>query len=124
MKVEDVLSQVDELKPNAYEDEMKISWLNALEKKIFNSVVSNYEQTEDENYEYTPLTEQNTGEELIAPDEYAGVYVFYLMGKIDFFNQDTDLYMNDAAMFNQAFQELADYWSRTHEAKGSDSFYV
>lgn len=127
MKVNEILAFVDEIKPNVIPDEIKITWINTVERKIFFNLVMNYEHEldEDGNEPEPPhITEEDDETELIAPEEYADVYRYYLMSKIDFMNQDTDLYMNDAAMFNQAYVEFANYWSRTHKQLGADHFEV
>jgi hypothetical protein len=127
MRVDEVLAFVDEVKPNVISDEVKITWLNTLERKIFHHLVMNYEHELDEegNEPKEPhIGEEDKGTELIAPEEYADVYRYYLLAKIDFMNQDTDLYLNDAAMFNQAYTELCNYWSRTHKQLGPDHFEV
>lgn len=122
MTVNDVLSFVDEMKPNVISDEVKIAWLNTVERKIFTNIVSNYENPDE--IEQKTLGEEDKGVELIAPEEYADVYRYYLMSKIDFRNQETDLYMNDAQMFNAAYIEFANYWSRTHKQLRPDHFEV
>ncbi len=61
MTIEEVLAQVDELKPNQYSDIVKISWLSKLDAKIFIEVISRYEIEKEE-----PEKEEEEEEELIA----------------------------------------------------------
>jgi hypothetical protein len=122
MKVGEILALVDEEKPNLIADEMKIGWLNTVERKIFTNVVESRENPDE--IQQKTITEQDFDVDLIAPEEYADVYRYYILAKIDYVNQETDLYMNDSQMFNQAFIEFANYWTRTHKQIGPGHFEV
>ena len=56
MTVEEVLAQVDELKPNQYSDMIKVDWLSRLDRKIWEEVITQYEIEE-------PITEVEKTEE-------------------------------------------------------------
>lgn len=65
MTIEEVLAQVDELKPNQYSDTVKISWLSKLDSKIFVEVISRYEVEKEE-------VEEEAEEEEVIPKGRAG----------------------------------------------------
>ena len=49
--------------------------------------------------------------QLLLPAPWEEVYVLYLISKIDFYNQESDLYANDAAMYEQKWSE-AQAWHK------------
>lgn len=51
MRVEEALALLDELKPNQYDDAVKISWLSKLDFKIYEEVIKRYEPEKEEEKE-------------------------------------------------------------------------
>lgn len=121
MTVQEVLTEVEELKPHQYDDSMLIRWLNDLETKIYREILSNYVY-ETELEEYVPLTEEDMMRELCIKEIYTDVYKLYLFAMIDFYNNETARYQNSHVMFNVRYQDFANYWNRTHRHKGPDRF--
>lgn len=126
MTVSQVLAYVDDVKPNQYDDDIKIKWLSALEGRIFNDVINthmrNYdeliEDTEEETYSYTEfggLDSWDMETQLVVPDEYAELYSLYIMAKIDFSNGETDRYQNSSLMFNASYNDFTAWYNRTHK---------
>lgn len=64
---------------------------------------------------YTDDTAQDT--ELLAPYPYDEIYVHYINRQIDLQNQELDKYNNDTSLFNNAYDTLGDFWTRTHMPK-------
>lgn len=109
--INDVITEVDELKPNVYDDELKIKWLKDLDLRIYDEIIlshQNQEITIDSDTEYDVNTE------LIADAPYSELYKFYLFAQIDFFNNETERYANSMIMFNQKYRDFAAYYNRTH----------
>lgn len=121
MKVQEILTEVQELKPHQYNDDLLIRWLNDIEQRIYTQILSNYIY-EEELEAYVPLTEDNMERELCIKEMYTDVYKFYLFAMIDFYNNETARYQNSYAMYNVTYQEFANYWNRTHKHKGADRF--
>ena len=115
MKVIDVIEKVDDLKPNSYSFETKVSWLSQLEEKIYEELVKTHDNPL--NIGYSELNEDNTEMELIAPDRFEEMYIVWIFTKIDFYNGEMSRYNNSALLFNTLYQEFANYWNRTYMPK-------
>ena len=61
---------------------------------------------------------------LLLPDPYAETYVLFLIAKIDFYNQETELYMNDKAAYSTALAEAEAWWRRENRARASKGWVV
>ena len=61
-------------------------------------------------------TEEEEEEEpdMLIPSPYNMFYVYWLMTKIDQLNQEMEKYNNDRALFENAYQQAADWYNRTH----------
>lgn len=144
MTINELLAEVDELKPNAYTDAQKVRWINVVEGRIVNEIIKTHlpnpeELPEEEIVEdnskaavmkgiyidgefkgYTELTNIDT--ELIAVEPYTELYKYYLFSMIDMHNEEYDRYQNSALMFNETYQSFANYWNRTHRSSGPVRF--
>ena len=61
--------------------------------------------------EYTEQTDPGTN--LLVPDPYSMVYIYWLMSKIDIQNQEDGRYNIDRAHFENAYNTMSDWWNRT-----------
>lgn len=124
MTINELISEVDELKPNQYGDDQKIKWINKLEGTIVKEIIKTHEPDEElgdvEFTEYTETTNMDT--ELVVKAPYTDLYKFYLFSMIDMHNEEYDRYQNSAQMFNASYQEFANYWNRTHRSTGPHSW--
>jgi len=121
MTVQEVLAEVDELKPHQFDENLMVKWLNDVEARIHKQILSNYVY-EEELEEYVPLTADDMERELCIKELYTDVYKFYLFAMIDFYNNETARYQNSYTMFNALYQEFANYWNSTHRHRGPDRF--
>lgn len=119
MTIGELFAQIDELKPSQYDDSVKTIWLNEIEGRIVKELIEVCEPDADmEGFEfhgYTDATPIDT--ELAAKEPYAVLYRYYLYAMIDLANEETDRYQNNSILFNQAYQDFANYWYRTHKTK-------
>ena len=117
MTLNEIITTVNELKPNQFEDELMLEWLNTVEGKAMNEVFCMREadeRIEQLNYKkYDKRTEM--GRELLIPEPYTDLYKYYLFAMIDLTNEETDRYTNSMLMFNNSWQEFTNYWYRTHK---------
>lgn len=111
MTIDEVLAEIEEVKPHQYDNSLLIRWLGQLEGKIVTEIINTHE---GEPVTFNGFTESDAAEELIVPNEYADLYKYYLYAMIDFANGETDRYTNSMIMFNSAYQEYANYYNRTH----------
>lgn len=68
MKIADCLAQVDELKPNTYDDAMKLRWLSELDGRIFYELVVTHVRDKVLPEKIDPIVEK-TNEETIEPPQ-------------------------------------------------------
>lgn len=122
MTISEVLAQVDEVKPNTYDENLKITWLSELDARVFNEIIMTHEHELVDAGEgnlveptFTAYTENDEDEELIIPTEYADVYRNYLYAKIDFSNGESDRFTNSMIMFNSSYQDFANHFNSTHK---------
>lgn len=121
MTIQDALTQLEELKPNQFGEELKIKWLSDIEGKIYDEIISKRNGYENiDSYTYDINSDYDT--DLNVPDRYAMIYIYYLMAMIDFANGETERYSNSMQMFNSSYQEFVNYWYKTHTQRSAGCF--
>ncbi len=113
MTISEVLAKVDEIKPNTYDDNIKIGWLSELDGKVFNELVLTHEHEEDA--EFTGYTEADMEKELLIPFPYTDTYTNWLYAMIDYSNGETDRFSNSMVMFNNSYSTYAKYYNSTNK---------
>lgn len=104
MTVTETISQADELRLNAISDEQKAAWVIGLD-----------EQLAERLDEVSSAHGWPSGDgELLLPAPYDRVYVLYLCSQIDYYNNETALYGNDKAVYDEALGEALSWWRRQH----------
>lgn len=116
MTIQDVISTVDTLKPNAIDEGQKLSWLNDVEAMIYREIVLPRQGSEQVVYEEINL-DCDFNNILIAPEPYSKLYAEYVMSKIDFANREWVSYNNISDTFNQSYAEYSAWYARQHPYK-------
>lgn len=114
-KIFEAIEICDRQKPNGYEREDKIHWLDQLDRRIFRELVATHEGGRETFGGYTPYTDDDT--ELLADEAYAELYVKWLFAQIDFANAEMQRYNNSVTMFNTLYNAYADWYNREHMPK-------
>ena len=114
MTIQDVLNEIDELKPNQYKSGTKIGWISKLDKKIHNDIISRigYDGPEPD---YTRNTDTDTV--LLAPDAYSDLYVHYVISMMEMGDGEIERYANSSAMFNTLYDSFIGWYYATHRQK-------
>ena len=114
MNLQKALDLTDEMRPNMMERNTKILFLTEIEQLIYEEILMKHEHEEEiEKPEYDSDTDPGT--ELLVPDPYGTeLYPYWLMSKIDLQNREMEMYNNDRALFENAYREFNDYWTREH----------
>ena len=108
MKLLDAIAMADKLRPNALENDIKARWLYELEGEI----------AELMDVEISPNPyPKDSEEELLMPYPKDNIYSLYLCAMIDNALEDTQLYMNDMIVANNAIAEAKAWWRRHHRKK-------
>ena len=114
MNIQEALDMADQMRPNMMTRQVKIAFLQQLDQLIYNEILLKHRHTAEE--EVLPEYESDdTGStELLVPDPYGTeMYPYWLMSKIDSMNMEYDKYNNDRAMFENAYDSMSDWWTRT-----------
>ena len=105
---------VDRLKPNTYDDEDKLRWINELEGMVQRLVL----QSDKIDQLAYP---EDMSKELLIPSPYDDAYTLFLEAKIDYYNKEIGNYNNSAMMFEAQFSEYRKDYIRNHRAKGGEN---
>ena len=105
MTIAELIQQVDAVRPNQYDNDTKVGWINEVESKVVRNVLNRILWAEEEFTPYVYATDATT--ELKIPDEHSDVYKTYLYAQMDFANAETDRYNADAAMHRSAWDDYA-----------------
>ena len=116
MTINDAITEVDTIKPNQYPDELKVRWLSVLEGKIIDEIILTHQLAEVVEFNGYSIDDMET--ELIVPDTYADVYIYYLMAMIDSTNNEGLRYQSSMQQFNSAWQDFANYYNRNNTPIG------
>ena len=111
-RIIDILSEVDELKPNTYEDAQKIKWISTVEAGLYRDVYETHEHEEE--IEFNGYSEDDMNTELWLPDSYADIYTYYVMALMDFHNGEIERYNNSIIMYMTALNDFKAWYNRTH----------
>lgn len=104
MTVNDVISEIDELRPNKFSFETKTRWISECECEILirtgkTAVKLSYPA--------------DAGAELSVPHPFDKIYVAYLEAAIDYRTKDYAAYQNSSAVYNEALIDYMKYYERS-----------
>ena len=114
MTVEELLTKIDELKPNHYSETRKIEWLNQVEEQIYFNVILQHEGYKDVEYCRYVTVDEHGGNTLLASGMYEDLYRHYIEGQIDYANQEIGKYNNSSEMYNHLYSEFTKWYRRKH----------
>ena len=116
MTIRRAIETCDRLKPNMYDEDVKLAWLSALEGRIVTELLDKHRGCEG--VDFTGYDENTPdGTELLIQGPYEDIYVKWLMCQVDFHNAEAARYNNSAAMYNTAWVDLANWVNRTYRPK-------
>ena len=122
MKLGEAITEVNLLKANAYTEEQMTRWTTELENYVIESVFNRAEGND-----YKPVVydyDLDLEKELMIPDPYSEIYIYYVCSKIDYWDREMDSYNNSIAMYNAAYQNFAAYMRRTYKPKSAPNYKV
>lgn len=111
MKLQEAIDKCDKFKPNQYDEETKVEWINELEQRIVDEIITRHEGFED--FAFQPY---QPGEEaaLLVQEPYSSLYIKFLFSQIDLYNSELDRYNNSATLFNYAYADYQAWYRRNH----------
>ena len=114
MIIKECIDVVDNLKPNQYSIEDKVSWLTFLDMTIINEVLKTHEGYDGRYDDFTGYSPDNLTVGLIVPSPYDRVYTAYLKMKIDEENGETARYNNSVTLYNSYLTEYKKWYHANH----------
>lgn len=103
MTLYEVITEVDSLRPNSIDDEIKARWVMQLEVEYAELMGVDVPELQFPDDQTLLMT---------TPHDYS--YVYYLCALVDSYNQDTGLYENDRTMSNAAVEAAKSWYRRQH----------
>ncbi|MGN0134959.1 MAG: hypothetical protein ACI4AO_09545 [Anaerotignum sp.] len=114
MTARELLTTIDQMRPNAFTDGEKLHFLNTIEGRIYTEILN---RAEGNDLTFIPFQEGEEEKELIVQIPYTYIYIYYLAAMIDFYNGDSDRYNDTMVLFNQEWEDYAAYYRQTHKPK-------
>lgn len=96
----EIIARVDTLKINVYDSQTKVQYIDSLEGLIAIQLLHK---------PHVPSTAEL--KEIIVPEPYAEMYVYYLFAMIDQLNMEYDSYNNNMALFNNEWERYRKHLS-------------
>ena len=114
MTILEAIETTDEMKPNMMKPSLKYKYLTELDQLIHDEIVMHHEHTPEQAVKPVYDEDADGQTQLIVPDPYSMVYVYWLMTKIDMQNQEDGRYNVDRALFENHYDTMSDWWTRNH----------
>lgn len=117
MTIIEMITDVDAMKPNGYEQLFKVQWLSQIDGRVKHDIIDTHEGGEGVAFDgYNADTPLET--ELLIPHPYDDVYRYWLEAQIDYANGEYTKYNNSMSMFNEAYSAYQRHYNKTHMPKG------
>lgn len=113
MKVREAIELADTMRPNQFDESVKIKWLSKLDGMLFEEIFKTHEGCPAESF--TPYTELDGEKELLVPPPYdQDVYNYFLQAQMDAENGEMNKYNQSITLYNNAAKLFMDWYNRTH----------
>ena len=124
MKINEAISEADNLKPNAYAQEDKIRWLSRLDARIFREIIGTHERNADEEeISFTGYGADDGETELLVGEPYDELYIHWLEAQIDYNNMEYEAFNNSNAMFEGVYIAFRNAYHQAHMPKGTRKIF-
>lgn len=115
------INRTDDLKPNIYDQGVKVEWLSLLDQKIKCLVFDRCREGDASFFTgYGPDTDLQT--QLLVGGPFEQMYQRWLEAQIDLANGEIDRYNVSITLFNAEFDAFQRHYMQTHQAKGAGGF--
>lgn len=123
MTIKEIIEQVDDIKPNAFSEKTKLTWIAELDGSIASDVMM-MNIVEVQQLQYRHPTDLESTPLVSFPHD--GIYVLWLRAKIDEANGEAERYENSMAQYNASYGKFVRWFAATHEpaqgyARGMDA---
>lgn len=114
MTIGEAISAVQSIKATPLPRAQLVRWLDEVDRTVMRELVYTHCCGTDLQFDgYDPGADTGTDSVLLlVPAPYDRMYVYFLCAQIDKHNQEFDLYQNNAALYNLAWNDYAAYYNR------------
>lgn len=113
MKVYEAINLVDEVKPNAFPENVKVLWLGQLEGRIASEIFL-MAPAELGKFHFSTIAEDGYKELLVDPP-YDDIYTAYLTAKVDSKNGEFNKLSTAAQAFNRIWDDFSAFIANTYD---------
>ena len=112
--LQQALTRIDAICPNAWNETAKLLWLNECESMIQTRILGT---APEQCITYDADTDRST--KLLVPAPFDRLYVYYVIAMCDYAAHETAHYTDSMMLFNAALDEYAKWYQRTNGATAS-----
>ena len=112
--LQQALTRIDAICPNAWDETAKLLWLNECENMIQTRILGT---APEQCITYGADTDRST--KLLVPAPFDRLYVYYVIAMCDYAAHETAHYTDSMMLFNAALDEYAKWYQRTNGATAS-----
>lgn len=112
--LQQALTRIDAICPNAWDETAKLLWLNECESMIQTRILGS---APEQCITYDADTDRST--KLLVPAPFDRLYVYYVIAMCDYAAHETAHYTDSMMLFNAALDEYAKWYQRTNGATAS-----
>ena len=112
--LQQALTRIDAICPNAWDETAKLLWLNECESMIQTRILG---VAPEQCITYDADTDRSTA--LLVPAPFDRLYVYYVIAMCDYAAHETAHYTDSMMLFNAALDEYAKWYQRTNGATAS-----
>lgn len=109
MTVEECVRFVDDTKPNAFPEDVKVIWVGQIEGRIANEIML-LAPAELKRFHFTSMLEDGQ-KELLVDAPYDDIYTAYLTAKVDSKNGEFNKLSTAAQSFNRIWNEFSAWFA-------------
>ena len=112
--LQQALTRIDAICPNAWDETAKLLWLNECESMIQTRILG---VAPEQCITYDADTDRSTA--LLVPAPFDRLYVYYVIAMCDYAAHETAHYADSMMLFNAALDEYAKWYQRANGAAAS-----
>ena len=113
MTIQNIKDKLQFRKQVKIETERLIEFINTVEWKVKKEIIDTHEGAE--NYIFNGYSTDDVSEvQLIVPEPYSEMYVFFVMSQISLTENNILGYNNEWALFRQYYDDFAGYYNRNN----------
>jgi len=117
MTIREAIEQVDRIKPNDFDDDIKVRWLSALDGGMADEVFLTPPSELGLPYKHP----EDMDTELLVGTPHDDMYLYHLQAMVDMYNGEYGKYQNTMEIFNARYTNFVRWFADTYEpAKGYD----